>query len=59
MGRSEDCVGKSNTLVEQRKSSFFGRSMYYGLDGELLYLQWTMLVPALWRFQANAWLVQE
>lgn len=29
------------------------------LDGELLYLQWTLLVLALWRFQATAWLLQE
>lgn len=29
------------------------------LDAELLYLQWTLLVLALWRFQATAWLLQE
>lgn len=29
------------------------------LDGELLYLQWTLLVLALWRFQATARLLQE
>lgn len=29
------------------------------LDRELLYLQWTLLVLTLWRFQATAWLLQE